>query len=132
MKRLAVLSVLLFVAPLALGACRHDPTAPDWIEFDQSRPSGDIRVAVVGSLTEPQPGMAVTLDGGPPQGIAPGEAEVFANVPAGEHLVRLRNVDKRCLAEGGASRQVIVRAGQTASVNFFVNCGTERPWKPQN
>ncbi len=131
MKRLTLISVLLFVAPLAFGACRHDPTAPEGDAFNQSQPRGDIQVSLV-AVGGPETGMAVTLDGGPPQNIVPGQGHIFSGVSIGEHWVRLGNVDKRCLAEGGASRRVMVHDGQTESVYFFVRCEPQKPWKPQN
>ncbi len=132
MKRLALISAVLLAAPLAFGACRDDPTAPEGSAFNDIRPIGDIQVSVItGGSGEAEAGMSVTLDGGPAQSIRPGQAHVFADVSVGQHMVQLRNVDERCLAEGSSSRQVTVRAGQTESVYFFVRCNADRPWKPQ-
>ncbi len=129
MKRLALVPVLFFVAPLALGACRDGPTAPEGSAFVESEPMGDIQVSLVSGGSNAE--MTVTLDGSVSLSIVPGQPQTFSNITVGEHEVRLRNVDKRCLAEGGELRRVTVRAGQTESVYFFVRCGESRPWKPQ-
>lgn len=131
MKRLALVSVLFFVAPLALGACRDGdgPTAPEGSAFVENEPMGDIQVSLVSGGANAE--MTVTLDGSVSQPIAPAQSHTFSNVSIGEHVVQLRNVDKRCLAEGGALRRVTVRAEQTELVYFFVRCEPGGPGKPQ-
>jgi hypothetical protein len=52
------------------------------------------------------------------------DAGVFsiASVPAGEHVVRLRDLPARCRVEGGPERTVRVTATRSATVRFEVRC----------
>ncbi len=125
MKRLTYLAALVFLAPLAFGACRQSPTEPDGEQqIARISPMGAIRVLV--SVSGSTPGameLSVALDGAATRSVEPGREYIFSQVAAGQHYLWLQGVEKGCTVGGGASRQVAVLAGQTERVHFAVECG---------
>lgn len=52
--------------------------------------------------------------------------ETFRGMPAGEHLVMLKNMSPGCLLDGGNPQPAVVEIGETRPVSLAVNCGAGR------
>src|SRR2546429_4553259 len=94
--------------------------------------------AVTGSLTvntstsggTPDPdGYTVTVSGGggARQHINPDGSATFDGLATGSHTVTLSGIASNCTVSGGPSQSVTVRAGQTGSASFSIDCPTPPP-----
>jgi len=91
---------------------------------------GSVRVSVATSGSDLDTGYAVILDAGVPQGYAIGNNTsivVPALFTAVQHTVSLGGIDRNCAVSGSDSQVVDVRANDTISVAFAVDCHTPTP-----
>jgi hypothetical protein len=67
---------------------------------------------------------AVAIEPAGVTGSVRGDVGVFTayDTPAGNHVVRLKDLPGRCRVDGDAERKVSVAAGRTATVRFVVVC----------
>jgi hypothetical protein len=67
---------------------------------------------------------AVSIEPGGMNGSVKGDVGVFTarNVPAGSHVVRLKDLPRGCRVDGDAERKVSVSAGRSTAVRFVVLC----------
>lgn len=131
-------ATLVGVAMLSLGC--GDSTGPTTCCPDTGGPpaggptTGAIQVVVQtggASRDVDHDGYTMSIDGGPDQVLAIQATVTIADLPAGNHLVRLGDVASNCSVGGTNPRSVDVVAGSNAAapsvVSFFVLCiqGTE-------
>jgi hypothetical protein len=81
-----------------------------------------IRVATTGEPADSDGYLLVVGEGGV-RLIASSATETFTGLPAGVHLVELKNIAPGCKLEGGNPQPAVVVAGRTESVGLVVNCG---------
>ena len=111
-------ALFLSVAALSLGC--DDSTGPT---------TGAVAVSVstTGAAVDLDPdGYSLSIDGGAGQAVAVNSAVTLADLPPGNHLVRLDGLAPNCSIQGSNPRSVDVVASRegrsTVSVSFFVTC----------
>jgi hypothetical protein len=67
---------------------------------------------------------AVSIEPGGMGGSVKGDVTVFTarNIPAGSHVVRLKDLPRGCQVDGDAERKISVSAGRSTAVRFVVVC----------
>jgi hypothetical protein len=84
-----------------------------------------IQVATIGQPPDSDGYLLVVGEGGV-RGIPSNADESFTGLPAGVHLVMLKNLAAGCALEGGNPQPAAVEAGETTSVRLVVRCGAPR------
>ena len=84
-----------------------------------------IEVATTGQPADTDGYLLVVGEGGV-RGISSDDSQSFTGLPAGEHLVMLKNLAAGCALEGGNPQRAVVEVGKTTSVRLLVRCGTAR------
>lgn len=85
--------------------------------------TGSIRVSASTSGLDQDPdGYSVTLDGMLVQRVEPDGTVSFEPVDAGDHHVTLGDISSNCEVEGDNPVDVVVTAGETADIEFDVEC----------
>jgi hypothetical protein len=108
-------SVFLFCAA---AACAKGPI--------QSTPaSGTVTVGV----TSRGPGVealtfTVSIEPAGAEGTVKGDIGIFTadHTPAGNQIVRLKNLPSRCRVDGDSERKIVVSAGRSTPLRFVVVC----------
>jgi len=84
--------------------------------------SGDLTVTTRTTGTNLPSGYAVSVDGGPNQGIGINSSVAFTGLNAGGHSVALVGIAGNCTVSGVNPRTVNVSAGTTTQTDFAINC----------
>ncbi|MEJ7760312.1 MAG: hypothetical protein WKF55_12075 [Gemmatimonadaceae bacterium] len=111
-------ALLLSAAVLSLGC--GDSTGP-------ATGAVAVSVSTTGAAVDLDPdGYSLSIDGGTGQAVAVNSAVTLADLPPGNHLVRLDGLAPNCSIQGSNPRSVDVIAGRegrsTVSVSFSVTC----------
>ena len=90
--------------------------------------TGALTVIVHTTGNTPDPnGYTVTVDGLLKGQVAIEDTTTYTGVTAGSRSVQLGGLAPNCTVPAGATRPVVVAAGQTATVTFSVSCPTTPP-----
>jgi PKD domain-containing protein len=90
--------------------------------------TGALTVIVHTTGNTPDPnGYTVTVDGAQTRLVAIEDTITYTGVAAGSRSVQLSGLAPNCTVPAGATRPVVVAAGQTATVTFAVSCPTTPP-----
>jgi len=108
-------------SPTALGLCTlliigcgDDATEPQ---------TGNIDVSLTMTGASPDAnGCVVSVDGVDAPRLSDGERHVFGDLATGRHTVTIFQVASNCMVQGESSRSVLVRANETTTVDFALDC----------
>jgi PKD repeat protein len=88
---------------------------------------GTLRITTTTSGPNQDTGYEFAVDGGQTQPIGPNSSATVASISAGNHSVVLSDVAANCTVDGGASKDVIITAGATTTLNFNITCSLLPP-----
>ncbi len=98
-------------------------TATTTFTVSCSSQTGDLHVTTSTSGTNQDPdGYALSVDSGPTQHLAINDSLTLQGLAAGSHSVLLDSVAANCTVAGGATKNVTVPNGGTATAGFHVTC----------
>lgn len=112
-RRLTLAAALCVLAGAA--ACNEDNTPPT-----DSSP-GTLTVVVNATGTSLDNQFTIELNGGAPQTYTAG-TQFVRQLPSSVYLVRISGIASNCTLQGNEVREVVVYAGQEASVTFNLTC----------
>jgi len=95
-------------------ACGGDPTGA-------SLGNIEVGIAVSGGDSQVGPGLAISLDHGPPRALSELETR-FTGIETGMHTVALENLALNCVVAGSNPVSVSVPSGQSVEVRFAITC----------
>ena len=88
---------------------------------------GTLRITTTTGGPSQDTGYEFAVDGGQTQPIGPNTSATVANISVGNHTVVLSDVATNCTVNDGASKDVIITAGATATLNFNITCSLLPP-----
>jgi hypothetical protein len=78
-------------------------------------------MSTTGRFPDPD-GYTVAIDGGAAQPVGSNDQLTFTGLAAGDHVVQLSGISRKCAVSGSNPVTITVPAGGTATAAFFLGC----------
>lgn len=108
--------------PLAVTVVAADTVPAEFAVVCAGRGALEVTTSTVAGDLDGD-GFRVAVDGGQMRSIGTEDAEVFAGLAAGDHVVALSGLAAGCVVDGDNPRDATAPAGDTARVAMAVTCG---------